>query len=209
MSRDMLKASARTQVGSNAVRKLRNTKLIPGVLYGHHIESQSLSVTTAELEKFFKKHGVGAGLDLELDGTKVFTVLKNVQIDYFKNEFLHVEFQALSAGEKIKLKVPLVFLNKDTIPAGQVVQEMHHEIELHVLPKDLIERIEIDVIDAKLGDHLTVADLDIAKNDAYEIMDQLDTIIYSISEAKIHVEEEETDETVAVSAEVPVIGEEE
>lgn len=205
MSRDMLKASKRSLVGSNASRKLRNGKHIPGVLYGHHIESQPVTVEMSDLDKFFKRHGVGASLDLDLDGEKVFSILKHIKMDYFRNEILDVEFQALSAGEKIKMKVPLVFLNKDSIPAGQVLQEMHHEVEMQVLPKDLIEVIEIDIKGAKLGDHLTVADLDVAKNDAYDIMDQLDTIIYSVSEAKIHVEVEDEGE---VSAEVPLVGEE-
>lgn len=207
MSRDVLNASSRTLVGSNAVKKLRNDHQIPGVLYGHHIESQPIQISNADFDKFYKRHGVGASLDLNVDGKTVFALLKDVTVDLFKHNALHVEFQALSAGEKIKLKIPLNFTGKEAIPAGYLFQEMHHEIEVHVLPKDLIESIEINVTETELGAHLTIGDLDIAKNDAFEIMEHLDTIIYSISEAKIQMESEET-EDIPAATEVPVIGEE-
>ncbi len=206
MSRDVLNAQARTQLGSNAVKKLRNNNLIPGILYGHHIESQSISLELQDFDKFSKRHGVGASLDLDLNGEKVFALFKNIQFDPVKRETIHVEFQALSAGEKIKMKIPFVFKGKDTIAAGLLLQEMHHELDVHVLPKDIIEVLEIDVTNKTIGDHLTVQDLDIVNNSSFEIMDDLDTIIYAVSETKVHVEPSDEDEIITS---VPVIGEEE
>lgn len=196
MARDILNASERTLVGSNAVKKLRNNNEIPGVLYGHHIESQSIAIDRLDFEKFYKHHGVGAAIDLNLDGNKVFVVVKNVQTSVVKQKPEHVDFQALSAGEKIKLKVPVYYTSKDKIPAGLILQEMHHELELNVLPKDLIEFIEVDLDGVELGDSMAISELDISKDEKYEILDPLDTVLYSIVEPKLHLEEtEETEET--------------
>lgn len=208
MSNDLLKAKRRELVGKNAVRKVRSEHYVPGVLYGHHIESQSIKVAEHDLEKLFKHHGTGASLTLDVEGEKTFVLLKDIQINRLKNETLHVEFQALSAGEKIRLRVPIHYTGKDKIPAGIVFQELHHEVEMSVLPKDLIEDIVIDVSKVKLGEHALVKDLDLFNNDAYEILDDPDIMLYTLSEPAMPEEEEEVEEAFSPS-EVPVVGEEE
>jgi large subunit ribosomal protein L25 len=208
MANDILKASKRTVAGTNGVKKLRKEHYIPGVLYGHHIESQNIQILQTDFDKFQKLHGVGASLNLEIDGTPTFVLFKNADYNFLKHETMHVDFQALSAGEKIKMKVPITYTGKETIAAGLIFQELHHEVELQVLPKDIIETIVIDLSNLSVGDNAAVSDLDVFKSDAYEILDDADTLLYTITEPSMHVEEEETDGEV-VASEVPEIGSEE
>lgn len=207
MSNEVLKATERTLIGTNAVRKLRTEHFVPGVLYGHHIDSQPIKIDLHDFEKFYKHHNIGASLDLDVDGKKTFVLLKDVQYNTLKRMVVHAEFQALSKGEKIKIKVPVHYLNKDAIPAGLIFQELHHEIEMHVLPKDLIEQIDIDLTGAEHGEGLKIGDLDVFKNDAFDILEHPDTLLYTVSEAKVQVEEDTEEETVD-PAEVPEVGEE-
>ena len=208
MSNDLLKASLRTRTGTNAVKKVRNEHFIPGVLYGHHIDNVNISIAQQDLDKFYKKHGIGASLDLEINGEKTFVLFKNADIDTLKNQTMHVEFQALAAGEKIKIKVPVHYRGKENIPAGLIFQELHHEIEIQVLPKDLFESIDIDLAGAGLGDSMMIEELDIFKNDAIEILDTQDTLLYTISESQVHLELDPDLETVPAD-EIPEVGQEE
>lgn len=205
MSNDVLKANKRTATGSNAVKQLRNNHFIPGVLYGHHIDSVSIQVQDKAFEKFYKLHGTGASLHLDIDGEKTFVLFKDLQIEPLKNETIHIEFQALSAGEKIKVKVPIRYVGSESIPAGIVFQKLHHQVEMSVLPKDIIEEIVIDVSEAKLGDQKALKEIDAFTNEAYDISEHPDTLLYTLTEPALHVETEETD--TPVTAEVPLVGE--
>lgn len=208
MSNEVLKAKVRAEVGKNAIKKVRKEHFIPGVLYGHHIDNVNISIDEQEFDKYYKRHNIGASLDLEIDGKKTFVLLKNVHYNALKNITYNVEFQALSKGEKIKIKVPVHYLNKDQVPAGLIFQELHHEIEMQVLPKDLIEHIEIDISNAHTGGGITVGELDIYKNDAYEIFEHPDTLLFTISESKVHLEQD-PDLEVTPADEIPEVGEEE
>ncbi|MCH4886727.1 50S ribosomal protein L25 [Acidaminobacter sp. JC074] len=208
MSNEVLKASVRNEVGKNPVKQVRKAHFIPGVLYGHHIDNVHIKIDEHDFDKFYKRHGIGASLDLEIDGKKSFVLLKDVQYNSLKNLTYHVEFQALAKGEKIKVKVPVHYLNKDQVPAGFIFQELHHEIEVQVLPKDLIEYVEVDLANATTDTTVTVADVETLKSDAYEILDQPDTLLFTISESKVHLEQE-PDLEVTPAEEVPEVGEEE
>lgn len=205
MENDVLKVEQRSLLGTNGVKKLRNEHYIPGVLYGHHIDNVNIKVHEKEFEPFFKKHGTGATLNLDLGGEKTFVLFKDVQLDRMKNQTTHVEFQALSMGEKIRIQIPIHFVGKDKIPAGFIPQELHHEVDAQVLPKDLIEYITLDVSKVQLGEHLKISDLDIWNNEAFEIFDDPDTFVFSVTEPnaqEVDTEEEE------VLMEVPEIGKE-
>lgn len=200
-----LKASKRTLVGTNAIKKLRAEKLIPGVLYGHELENVNIQLQEHDFDKFFRAHGTGSSLNLNVDGQKTFVLFKDVQLNRMKNETTHVEFQALSRGKKIKLKVPIHYTGIDSIPAGIIFQPLHHEVEMTVLPKDIIEEILVDVSSTQIGDQGFMKDLEVFKNEAFDIVDDADTLLYVVSEPSLHVEE--TDEEDA-AAEVPEIGKE-
>jgi len=208
MSNEVLKASKRTRVGKNAVKKVRNEHFIPGVLYGHHIDNVNIKIDEHDFDRFIKRHGVGASLDLEVDGEKTFVLLKDIQLNTMKNITYNVEFQALSKGEKIKIKVPVHYLNKDKVPAGLIFQELHHEIEMQVLPKDLIEYVEIDLDGVNHGGGMLINELDIFKNDAYDVLDQPDVQLYTVTESKVHLEQEADLETVDAE-DIPQVGEDE
>jgi hypothetical protein len=88
-----------------------------------------------------------------------------------------------------------------------IFQELHHEVEISVLPKDLIESFHIDLTGAVYGDSLKIEELEEFKNDAYEFLDQQDTVLYSITESYVHLEQDPDLETVAAD-EIPQVGEE-
>lgn len=207
MSKEILKANARTMVGKNAVKKIRNNHFIPGVLYGHHIDSQPISIHEHDFDQFFKTHNVGSSLTLDVDGQENHVLFKEMQYNSLKNLVVHAEFLALSKGEKIKVKVPIHYINKESVPAGLIFQELHHEVELQLLPKDLIEEITINLDGVTYGEGLKIADLEVYNNDLYEIFEHPDTLLYTVFEPKVQVENDEEEEVIA--SEVPQIGDDE
>src|SRR5436309_2583984 len=99
MATASLSAETRTDTGKGVARKLRAAGRIPGVIYGHAREAQSLSVAARDLDKLLS--GIAAGstvIELALEGTKSNTLIREIQRHPFKKQILHIDFQELVAG---------------------------------------------------------------------------------------------------------------
>ncbi len=194
-----LNGALRERVGKTALRPVRKENLVPAVIYGHHVDSMPIKIDSIELEKFLKSHGEGTNLDLVVDGKTHNVLIKEIQWNRLKGKVLHVDFQELQAGETVKVNVACKILNKEAVEDSRtVLTEVLHELEVIILPKDLIDHVEIDVSNLKVGDNIKVCDLSIYGDDRYEFVNDADDVIVMLAEAKAfsesEVEEEATDE---------------
>ena len=101
-------------------------------------------------------------LDLQLDGEATTVVLKDLQRHPAKPFIMHVDFQRVSAQEKLRMTVPLHFENETTaagVKMGGVVSHNLTEVEISCLPKDLPEYIAVDMAQMEIGDIIQIADL--------------------------------------------------
>lgn len=192
-------------------KQLRSRGIIPAVIYGKNLDNSiSIQLDAAEADKFIKTHGIGSQLDLAVDGETYSVMFKNFTLTPLKNKLEHVDFQALTAGEAVKLHVHLKFENKDSVEVGGIVNEMISEIEIECLPKYLLEHVDVDLADMKIGDSIAIKDLAIAGDENYHILTDPETVIVQVTApVEVSDEEEESPAGEEASAEVPVIGAEE
>lgn len=143
-------AQTRKDVGSSASRRLRRANQVPGIVYGGDTAPVQIALDHNALYHSLRVEAFHASiLDLSIDGKKQRVLLRNVQWHPYKQQVLHVDFQRVSANEKITIKVPLHFLNAEESPAVKltkaVVNHVMTELEIQVLPRDLPEFIEVDL----------------------------------------------------------------
>jgi large subunit ribosomal protein L25 len=154
-------AEVRNDMGKGASRRLRREGKFPAVVYGGTEAPMSLSldhnamVHNLENEAFYSHI-----LTLEIDGKKQKAVLKDLQRHPAKPVLLHADFMRVSDKEKIKMHVPLHFINEDQAPGlkvGGVVTHNMTEVEVLCLPKDLPEYLEVDLAGVEMEQilHLT------------------------------------------------------
>lgn len=188
----------RKEIGTNRVNKLRAQGFIPGVAYGHHIDTVEIAVPKNEFEKFIAYNGIGSKVKIKVGRSYQDAVLKFVQRDVVSKEVLHVDFQMLTAGEKIKIKIPVHLKGRELVEDKRTtVQETIRELEISALPKDLIDNITLDVAGKVVGDSITVADIQLLMPEGVEIVDDFDKVIVAIVGMTEVVEEtEETEEVV-------------
>jgi large subunit ribosomal protein L25 len=147
-----LPAERREGSGTKAMRKLRASGELPGVLYGKGAENVNLKLKTAAVEKLI--HAAAHVVELDIAGDKQHALMRGLQRDSFGNELQHIDFLRISLDEKIKLSLPLRFLGTPKGAAhGGVLEIMHSDI--HVLcpaasvPRYLeVEVTHLDVTDA-------------------------------------------------------------
>jgi large subunit ribosomal protein L25 len=150
-----INAQSRSDAGKGASRRLRRSGQVPGIVYGAHKEPTMISVPHNELVHSLENEGFYANLlNLKLGGKTEQVVLKDLQRHPAKPFILHVDFQRVQADEKIRLHVPIHFINESSCPgikAGGQASHIMSDMEITCLPKDLPEFIEVDMSDLQMG----------------------------------------------------------
>ena len=177
-------------------KRLRREGYVTGNLFGKDMEgSVPLQIEKKEAERIQRDGLKGSKLVLDLDCKKYNVLLKELDYDTMKRQILEMDFQALVSGEKIHSVAEIIFHNKEMVVDG-VLEELLTEIEYKAVPEALVERVDIDCSKLKVGDSLTVGDLEIAKDKDIEIVTHLDTPVVNVvaSHNAVADEEEAEDE---------------
>ena len=133
-----LAVKARTTAGKGAARKLRAVGAVPAIVYGHGRAPQSLAIDTYTLERLLEKVSYKTTvIELEVAGiANARTLIREIQRHPFKRHILHVDFQELVAGEKVTVRVPLVFVGtpEGVRTGGGILDSVMHELEIRCDP---------------------------------------------------------------------------
>ena len=206
-----LKAELRTILGKK-VSSLRQTGFIPAVLYGHAKKPVSVTVGANEFDKVFKQAGETTLLSLNVDGQKRNVFIHDLEKNYLNGQIIHVDFFEVRMDEKIKAKVPFVFVGES--PAvkadGGILVRAMHEIEIEALPQDLPKEISVDISSLKtFEDKIRVEDLALAGD--IKILTNFDETIVLVAPPRSDKEIADLEAKPAEGAveEVKVVGEEE
>lgn len=159
-----LKAESRTSTGKGAARKARAESKIPAVIYGRGRDPQALVVDGAALDRALRGVEIASTLvDLDVDGKAVRTLIRELQRHPTQLTIQHVDFYEIHAGEKIRLSVAIHLEGQpDGVRnGGGVLDQVLREVEIEVLPKNIPERLEMDVTPLGVGKSLQVRDLEI------------------------------------------------
>jgi len=150
-------------------KKLRRQELVPGVVYGHRVEAQSVQVPQRELERVYLRAGSNSLVDLKVGERavprKVF--IHEVQRDPVSHSVQHVDFIVVNLTEEMTASVPLVIVGE--APAvdrgeGRLMQATDH-VQVRALPMELPPIIEVDISGLEaVDDSIHVSDLTIPGN---------------------------------------------
>jgi large subunit ribosomal protein L25 len=156
-------AKPRADAGKGASRRLRREGLVPAIVYGGHQASEMISLFHKDLVRHLEHEAFYSHvLDLKVGDRASKVVLKDLQRHPAKPFIQHVDFQRVSADEKIRMLVPLHFLNEETargVKMGGAVSHNITEVEVTCLPKDLPEYIAIDMAEMNIGDIVHLSEI--------------------------------------------------
>jgi large subunit ribosomal protein L25 len=203
-----LTVQTRTQVGRNAIKKVRKEGLIPGVIYGVGQEPINLEVNRRQLSTVLA-HSSSENILLELeivDGDNKrnsLAMIQEVQHHPIQRQILHVDFHAVSATEKITAEVPIETIGEPigVKTSGGLLEHNLRDLEVECLPGDLPNRIEVDVTSLDINQSIHVKDLKLPPG--VEAVTDGDLTVVAVSAAR--VEEEPTEALGATPAAPEVI----
>jgi large subunit ribosomal protein L25 len=159
-----LKAQPRTNVGRSAVRKLKARGFIPAVIYGGKVKPQPLQVAARDVNAMMS-HASGENVlvELEIVGEKSSrtALVQEVQHSPVGGEIRHLDFHAISMDETIQAEVPLdpIGTANGVKNFGGLLEQSLRALAIECLPRDLPDRITVDVSALNIGDSIHVRDI--------------------------------------------------
>ena len=199
----ILNADLRERTGSNKARVIRKVDgMIPAIVYGDEKETLNLKLRLNELTKAAQNELFYTQvLLIKTEGSEEKVVLKELQKDPAKGKFLHADFQRVSSKTKLKVIIPVNFLNEEECIGikedGGVVAKAIREIEIMCLAGNIPESIDIDIANLHLGDSLRLTEISLPEGSEIPgLSDETDQMVVSVNAPKAVEEEPIIDETV-------------
>jgi len=194
-----LSANTRTILG-NSVRKLRKQGLLPAVLYGQNFNSLPIQIDKKTFLKLYKQVGKTNVIDLSVDSQTLPVIVQDLDIDPVFGDVRHVDFLVVNLKQKVKVTVPIQYIGTPigVKQLGAVLAVNLDELEIETLPEKIPDFIPVDVTNlTNIHDSISVADLLQVAQD-YQILNDPETILVSLTEGASGVEEASVEATEPV-----------
>ncbi|HEV3005791.1 MAG TPA: 50S ribosomal protein L25 [Pirellulales bacterium] len=196
---EILKVELRQTRGKRHAKRMRLAGAIPAVLYGHG--EQNLSLTAqAEAVQAIVRHGARVVDLVGAVSEKAF--IRALQWDTYGVDVLHVDLTRVSADEKVEVTVSLELRGEAPgVRDGGVVSQLLHQVKVECLAIAIPERLHLSINGLKLGDALTVANIELPSGTT--MLTEAEAVVVQCLEPKV---EEEAAPPLAEGVEPEVIG---
>lgn len=177
-------------------KEIRAAKMIPAVVYWKKQEPITIKIDYSEFLKLFRVSWESHIINIKIEKKSIEVLVHDIQREPVNWDFQHIDFIAITKGEKVHTKIHLSFVgNSKAVKEGAILEEHIKELDVKVLPKDLVDSFEVDLSKlVEIGDVIRVSDLGIS--DKFELHAHADDIVVSANKpAKIEVEAPAVSET--------------
>tara|TARA_B100001057_G_scaffold188909_1_gene189713 strand:+ start:963 stop:1676 length:714 start_codon:yes stop_codon:yes gene_type:complete len=187
----ILNADVRERTGSNKARVIRKIDgMVPAIVYGDEKETINIKLKLNELTKASENELFYTQVLLIKTGDEEEkVVLKELQKDPAKGKFLHADFQRVSRKTKLKVVIPVNFINEEECVGiredGGVVAKAIREIEIMCLAGNIPEAIEVDIENLHLGDSIRLTEITLPEgSEVPGLTDETDQMVVSVNAPK-------------------------
>lgn len=196
-----LKGNKRTDRGSSDAKSLRKEDKIPAVLYGGK-ESTHFIVDEIPFGKIINSPNVYF-VDLNIDGTTVKSIIKEVQYHPVTDKVLHVDFLEVVAGKPVTVMLPIkVTGSSQGVISGGKLRTVTRRLRVKGLAESLPEAINVDITQLKIGQSIKVGEI---KLNGLTLLDAPNAVVVAVKMSRAavagaNIEEEEVAEAAPAEA---------
>jgi large subunit ribosomal protein L25 len=189
--------ASRRDIIRKQVKALRREGQLPAVLYGRNIETMPIMFNYRESSREIDRLGSSTLVVIKLDGESHYSLVREKQRDVIKGTLLHVDFQAVSLTEKVRAEVSVELVGES--PAvkelGGLIIVNNENLEVEALPRDLPDRIEVDISALQeIGDSIYVRDLSLVGDVSILADEDEPIVLVTLPSIEEEPEEEEVEE---------------
>src|SRR3954454_18217834 len=199
-----IQAVARDRAGKGAARAVRRQGQVPAVIYGGGEAATPIAVDFNQAKQLiFAGHFLTTVFEIEVDGRKTRAIPRDYQLDPVKDLPVHVDFLRLAEGQRIRVEVPVRFINQEASPGlkrGGTLNVVRPTVEL-LVPADAIPNsLDADLAGLDINDSLHISAIKLPEGARPTITDRDFTV------ATVAVPAGFKDEVAAAAAAPPATG---
>ena len=156
-----LEASIRENKTKGQLNAIRNNGEVPAIIYGGKEDNQRISISKKLLKSLIEKENFLSNiLSINIDGKTQNVLPREVKYHIISDEPTHVDFLRVLPGVKIKIEVPVNFINHDKSPGlkrGGVLNIVRRKVELNCPSEKIPENLTIDLEGVDIGESFKIS----------------------------------------------------
>ncbi len=185
-----IKGTKRESVGKKETKALRNAEKVPCVIYGGGDTIHFSAEEKAFRPLVYTPNVYTATIDL--DGTKINTILQDIQFHPVSDRILHIDFYQLFDDKEVTMNIPVRLLgNAPGVMNGGNLRFTNRKLKVKALPMNLPDEITADISNLKIGDRLFLNELESEK---FEFLHPDAMVVVQVRMSRAAVVEEEAEE---------------
>ncbi len=199
-----LEANIRNNSTKGQLNAIRNDGKVPAIIYGGKDQNQKISISKKMLKNLIDQENFLSNIiTLSVDGNSQNVLPREVIYHILSDEPIHVDFLRILPGVKIKIEVPVNFINHEKSPGlkrGGVLNIVRRKVELNCPSEKIPKNLTIDLEGVDIGESFKISSIKLDSEVTPTIQGR-DFVIATLAAPTVIKEPEKPAETEAVEGE--------
>ena len=204
-----LEATVRDNKTKGQLSAIRSSGNVPAIIYGGKDENEKVSISKKILKSTIEKENfLSSIITLSCNGKNQNVLPREVIYDVLTDEPIHVDFLRVVPGVKIRIEVPVEFINHEKSPGlkkGGVLNIVRRKVELRCPSEKIPEKLTIDLDGIEIGESFKISSVNL-DNDVVPTIQGRDFVIATLAAPTVMKEPEKPAEAEAAEGETPAEG---
>ena len=163
-----LDANTRDSKTKGELSTIRNSGNVPGIIYGGKDENEKISISKKLLKSTIEKENFLSNIvTLKINGKNQNVLPREVVYDVLTDEPIHVDFLRIVKGGKVKLEIPVKFINSENSPGlkrGGVLNIVRRKVELNCPTENIPSELIVDLDGVDIGQSFKISSIKLPEN---------------------------------------------
>ena len=204
-----LEANIRNTKTKGEISYLRDNGNVPAIIYGGEAQNEKVAISKKLLKSLIEKENFLSNIiTLKVDGKTQNVLPKEIKYDIITDEPIHVDFLRVVPGVKIKIEVPVKFINHESSPGlkrGGVLNIVRRKVELKCPSEKIPENLVIDLDGIDIGESFKISSISLDEEVTPTIQGR-DFVIATLAAPTVMKEPEKPAEAEATEGEEGAAG---
>ena len=158
-----IEATNRSSKTKGDINNIRNSGMVPAIIYGGTEENKKISIDKKKLKNFIEKESFLSNIiALNIDGKSLSVLPREITYDPISDEPIHIDFLRIVKGAKIILQIPVKFINSDKSPGlkrGGVLNIVRRKVELKCPTENIPNELIVDLENKDIGESFKISSI--------------------------------------------------
>ncbi len=160
-----LDANIRDSKTKGDLSSIRNNGGVPAIIYGGEAQNEKVSISKKLLKSLMDKENFLSNIvTLNVDGKTQNVLPREIKYHIITDEPIHVDFLRVVPGVKIRIEVPVQFINHEKSPGlkrGGVLNIVRRKVELRCPSEKIPENLVIDLDGVEIGESFKISSINL------------------------------------------------